>query len=416
MKVLFINTEDTNGGAAVVARRLMTGLHNRYQTENKFIVKIKKGNASNTHAILTGKFEVYSEKIIDRLSRSVGALYQYFPFSSRKILSTASSFQPDIINLHNSHSGYFAIPLLSELSKIAPVIWTLHDMWSFTGNSAHTFGNESWKTLKNDKWLTKVPPTIGINTGEYLLQQKKNVYRKSNLTVVTPSVWLKNLAEQSPVFEGKKIFQIYNGIDPGIFNKKNKEVTRKKIGLPVDTKTIMFSSNFLQKNNPWKGGSDLLDILKRINAYAKEKINLIMLGEGQLEGADRFSNFQVYYGGYIHDENLMSEYLSASDLFIYPTRADNLPNVLVESIACGTPCITFDVGGNSEIINHNYNGIVIEPFNFDHFATETVNLISDANRISDFSTNCINLIQKLFLCESMVDSYYRLFEDTSTQS
>lgn len=176
----------------------------------------------------------------------------------------------------------------------------------------------------------------------------------------------------------------------------------------------MFSSNFLEKNNPWKGGTDLLHILSKINAYTKEKINLIMLGEGQLEGADRFSNFQLFYGGYVKEENIMRDYLAAADLFIYPTRADNLPNVLVESIACGTPCITFDIGGNKEIIEHKHNGIVIEPFNFDAFAHETIDLIGDDIKRAEFSNNCIKRTQKLFLSEKMIDAYFRLLQETAT--
>jgi len=393
----------------VVTRRIMSGLENQYATQNRLIVKIKRGNSNDTDAILKGKFEIYSEKIIDRISRSIGALYQYFPFSSRKILSIAKSLAPDVINLHNTQSGFFATPLLKELSKQAPIVWTLHDMWSFTGNSAHTFGNTSWKTLQNDRWLTKIPPSIGINTGAYLLRQKKSVYGDSDITIVTPSLWLKSLAEQSPVFEGKSILQIYNGVDSTVFHKRNKEATRQKLGLPLDVKTIMFSSNFLQKNNPWKGGKDLLTILQLINAYTEQKINLIMLGEGKLEGAERFSNFNIFYGGYIQSENLMSEYLSATDLFIYPTRADNLPNVLIESIACGTPCITFDIGGNKEIIRHNYNGIIINPFDFKLFAHETVNLIHDEKRLNEFSSNCIQLTNDKFRSESMIDAYYNLF-------
>lgn len=172
MRILFINTEDSNGGAAVVTRRLMTGLHNKYGTENNLLVKLKRSPDSNTKVILSSKYEILAEKIIDRLSRKSGALYQYFPFSSPKILTAATSFKPDIINLHNIQGGYFAIPLLRKLSKIAPVVWTLHDMWSFTGNASHTFGNTSWKTLKNDAWLAKIPPSIGINTGAFLLRQK----------------------------------------------------------------------------------------------------------------------------------------------------------------------------------------------------------------------------------------------------
>ena len=106
----------------------------------------------------------------------------------------------------------------------------------------------------------------------------------------------------------------------------------------------------------------------------------------------------------------MVKCLSAADLFIYPTRADNLANVLIESIACGTPCITFDIGGNNEIIKHNFNGLIIPPFDFDKFATSTLALLNDKVRLIEYSTNCLSIVRNYFRLNTMVKSYYDLFQ------
>ncbi len=410
MKILFINTTDLSGGAAVMMQRMMKGLEQQFHTENHLIVKTKKGAASNTVQILNRTHEIIVEKITDRVSRQVGLLYQFFPFSSKKILSLAKSFDPDIINLHNTHGAYFATPLIEKLSRIAPIAWTLHDMWGFTGNSSHTFNNDSWKYLKNDRALTKIPPKIGINTGGYLLRQKKRVYEQSALTIVTPSLWLKNLAEQSPVFEQTKIYQIYNGVDTDIFRPKDKRAVREKLKLDPGEKTIMFSSHFLTKNNPWKGGHDLIEILRKINATTREKINFLILGEGAIQELNSFSNFNLHYKGYLKNESEVSDCLNASDLFIYPTRADNLPNTLIESIACGTPCITFDIGGNKEIVRPNHNGIIVEPFDIDTFAEKTISLLEDQRQLDEFSANCIAVAREKFTLQTMTSGYYTLFE------
>jgi glycosyltransferase involved in cell wall biosynthesis len=411
MRIAFINTFDINGGAAVVTWRLMKKLQEIYSAENYLLVKKKKGNANNTHQILNSQFEINVEKIIERSTRPLGLLYQFLPFSSRSILTAIRAFKPDIINLHNTHGGYFATPLLQELSQIAPVVWTLHDMWSFTGNASHTFGNMSWKYLKNDAALKKIPPAIGINTGAWLLRQKKKIYAGSNLTFVTPSHWLHELALQSPVFEGKMVHHIYNGIDNKVFRKKDRLLSKLKLKLTEDCKTIMFSSHFLDKNNPWKGGMDLLEILARINNTTLEKINLLILGEGSPGELNSFANFNVFYKGYVKDEEMMVDCLNATDLFVYPTRADNLPNVLIESIACGTPCITFDIGGNSEIIRNGYNGLIIQPFDFDAFSENTVALLKDEEQLASFSANCLAITRQSFLIESMAEKYYHLFKE-----
>jgi len=413
MRIAFINTLDMSGGAAIVTQRLMKKLNEVYGSENYLLVKEKKGNTNNTHQILSSHVEINAEKIIERISRSLGLLYQFFPFSSRSMLKAVGLFKPDIINLHNTQGGYFATPLLQELSRIAPIVWTLHDMWSFTGNASHTFGNTSWKHLKNDTVLKKIPPAIGINTGAWLLRQKKKIYNSSDLTVVAPSRWLQELALQSPVFEDKIVHHIYNGIDNKVFRKKDKQLSKLKLKLLAGCKTVMFSSHFLDKDNPWKGGMHLREILERINVNAGEKINLLILGEGKPEELDSLSNFNIFYKGYIRDEEMMVDCLNAADLFIYPTRADNLPNVLIESIACGTPCITFDIGGNSEIIKNGYNGLIIQPFNFDAFSENTIALLKNEEQLASFSTNCLSVTRQSFLIASMAEKYYQLFKELS---
>lgn len=173
MRILFINAFDSIGGAARIATRLMKGLAEYHQTENYYLVRYKKGSDNKTQTTVSTFYEKAVERSLGKLTDLVGMQYLYFPFSSNRILQYAREVQPHIISLHNTHGGYFATPLLKKLSDIAPVVWTLHDMWSFTGNAAHTFGNTSWKELKNDPHLRKIEPSIGINTGSRLLKMKK---------------------------------------------------------------------------------------------------------------------------------------------------------------------------------------------------------------------------------------------------
>jgi glycosyltransferase involved in cell wall biosynthesis len=408
MRILFINTVDASGGAAIVMKRLMYGLEQFYNTENLALVKEKLSSSKDTLPLLTSKAEIIGEKIIDRVTRKSGFLYQYFPFSSKRLLQEAKAFQPDVINLHNTQSGYFALPLLPKLSHLAPVVWTLHDMWSFTGNAAHTFGNTSWKQLRNDKELTRIPPSIGVNTGSWLLRQKRSLYAKSNLTIVTPSLWMKRLAEQSPVFEDKEIHHIFNGVDETVFIPKDKQQCRLKLGLPLNVRIAMFSAQDLNRNNPWKGGEDLFGILSKINEITPSPLNLLMVGTGA-ESLNSFGNLQIIKKGYLTGAEAISDCLNAADLFIYPTRADNLPNVLVESIACNTPCITSDVGGNREIISHDVNGVIVPAGDLEHFATNTVSLLHDEKRLLRYSLSCSAIVNERFRLKTMVDHYYSLF-------
>lgn len=408
MKILFINISDIIGGAAIAARRLGRGLEKYHNTENFFVVRNKKSSDRNVFPTRKNQFEQTAERWFNIFSNMLGLQYQYLPFSPRVILQKTREIKPDIISLHNTLGGYFTTRLISELSKAAPIVWTLHDMWAFTGNAAHTFGDTSWMQMKNSPSNTRIFPSIGINTGSFLLRQKKKIYSKSDLTIVTPSSWLYSLASKSPVLEGKEVRHIFNGIDLEVFSPGPKEQIRKKLNIPPEAKVLMFSAEKL-KNNPYKGGRDLVEILKIINNRTSSKVHLLILGIGRLEQTDEFNNFTVHSTGYIHDEVKMAEYLSAADIFVYPSRADNLPNALTESIACGTPAVTFDVGGCGEIIKNEISGSLIEPFNIKRFAEETLALLSAEMRLKELSAKSRAFSEENFSLRAMSDNYFELF-------
>lgn len=409
MKILFINISDVVGGAAIAARRLGKGLENYHNTENFFLVRGKASSDKNVFATRKNGFVQAAEKWFNIFSNLLGIQYQFLPFSPRVILQKTREIKPDVISLHNTLGGYFTTSLISKLSKEAPIIWTLHDMWAFTGNSAHTFGDMSWKEMKNSRSNTRIYPSIGINTGGMLLRQKKKIYSASDLTVVTPSEWLYGLARQSPVFEGKELLHIFNGIDLDIFKPRPREELRKSLNIPPEAKVIMFSAEKLNKN-PYKGGRDLIEILKIIDARTQTKVHLLILGIGRLEELDLFKNFTVHTTGYVRDEAKVAEYLSTADLFVYPTRADNLSNALIESIASGTPAVTFDVGGCKEIIKNEISGCLIEPFDLEKFAEETLRLLSSGEKLKELSFRSRKFAEENFSLKDMSDSYFGLFE------
>lgn len=409
MKILFINISDIIGGAAIAATRLGDGLEKYFNTENYFVVRTKRSEKENVFPTRKNGFEQSFERWFNIATNILGLQYQMLPISPSVIRRKIEEIKPDIISLHNTLGGYFTIGMFEEISRSAPVVWTLHDMWAFTGNAAHTFGDESWKQMKNSRQNTKIFPSIGINTGKFLLKQKKKVYSRSNLTIVTPSMWLFNLAKESPVFEGKKIHHIFNGIDMDLFSPQNKSISRKSLGIPEDAKLLMFSAEKL-KGNPYKGGKDLVEILRIMNGTLKTKVHLLILGIGKLDEISSLENFIVHPAGYIDREEKMAECLSASDMFIYPTRADNLSNALIEAIACATPSVTFDVGGCSEIIKDKVSGRLIKPFDLNDFAGKTLEVLFDEEKLKSLSESARKFAVENFSLKTMAENYYRLFD------
>ncbi len=409
MKILFINKYDITGGAGITAFRLHKVLENKFKTENLFLVGIK--NSKYDFVLSTRKpgFQNFAERGLNFLFNQIGLQYKYHPFSTKTIIDRALKFSPDIISLHNAHGGYFQTSLLIELSKIAPIVWTLHDMWAFTANAAHTFGDMSWEKMKSGKNEKKHFPQIGINTGEWLLKGKKRIYFNSNITIVAPSNWLFNLASLSPVFEGKKIISIPNGIDLDIFSPTNKIEVRNYLGIPLDAKILIFGAEKVLTGN-YKGGDDLINILKMLDLQLDQKVYIIIVGNSELKKFHTFKHFEIIETGYIFKEADMAKYLSAANVFIYPTKADNLPNSLIEASACGVPSITFDVGGCNEIIQDNVNGIVIPPGNIRLFVTAVKRLLENEPLNKNFSLNAIRIAKEKFSVIDMADKYYKLFK------
>ncbi len=407
MKILTINTSDIRGGAAITASRLLKGLERYHGVENHLLVGLKYSSDPRITWTRNSTAQHYFEFGLDILTNAIGLQYQFFPFSSRTIMRKAVEIHPDLIYLRNLHGGYFPLPLLPKLSKIAPLVWTLSDMWSFTGNCAHAFDDDSWKYMRGCR-DHDVYPAIGINTGRWLLRKKMKIYKRSDIHLICPSKWLYKLANQSPVFAGKEIVQIYNGFDIEVFRPRGQTACKKLLEIPENAKVIMFCADSLT-NNAWKGGTELLSALDRINAATKETVHLLLVGAGNIWELERFDNLVAHHIGSLQSDTLMAACYSASDLFIYPTRADNLPNVLIEAIACGTPCITFDVGGCAEIIKNGITGWVIDPGNSYDLAEKTIHTLNDPALIKEMSYAARADAEKRFSLQRMCADYHDYF-------
>lgn len=414
MKILFINISDIKGGSSIIAYNLNKYLEDKYRTRNLLLVRDKFTTDANVIQTRKNKFEKRVEWGTNIFFNAIGLQYKFLPFSPGRILKAAREFKPDVINLHNPIGGYFKTSDLVALSEVAPVVWTLHDMWPMTGNAAHTFGNEEWKNLKSGPGENKIYPWIGINTGTRLLQQKKNIYAKSGIRIIVPSNWMYKNAKESPVFKGKKIDMIHHGIDLKFFKPIDKNIAKAQLKISADQKVITYSAEKLRKNQ-FKGGRELEDIISRLDRQTSEKVLFLGIGEGRLPIKNNLKNIEVRNLGYISDQKTLISYYSASDIFVYPTKADSFGLVLLEAIACGTPCITFNIGGCSDIIREGISGNLIKPFDTSDFADQINLLLSDDSLLKNLSISCRKYAEDKFDLSLMADKYYAIFkEETKT--
>jgi len=407
VKIAIINISDRSGGSGIAAYRTAEALKRDFGHEIFYLVRTKTLDQENIYQTTGTAFKAKLERLFNVGMNLLGLQYVWLPFSPWFILNKLEEIKPDVVWINNTVGGYFMTSHIRTIAKKYKVVWTLHDMWAFTANGAHTFGDDSWKELKAAKGESKIYPTIGLPLGNWLIRRKQRLFKDVDFTVVVPSTWMYNMAIQAPVLQGKRIELIPHGIDLNKFKPGDKEAMKEKYGIPRDAKTIAFIAQKL-KGNFFKGGSDLYDILKHLNEQTTFPIHLLLMGEDSMPELNGFQNLIVHPMGYVKEEEKMVEILNATDVFVYPTRADSFSLVLLEAIACGSTAISYAVGGCVDIIKDKYSGFLV--YDYDAYqAAVLIIAILENNEVSfRINLNSQIHVEKVFSDIITSNSYNKL--------
>ena len=266
-----------------------------------------------------------------------------FPLSPYRIDKISIVKQADVVNLHWC-SYFLDYPSFFRNIK-AKIVWTIHDMNPFSGGFHYEVGFPADSYQK----LIKKNEEIKIKS----LQNKQ-------LTIVSPSDWLKQKSELSTVFGSFEHFKIANGVDFNIFRPLNKQSVREILNIPPDKKVVLFVADKLV--NPRKGMKILVEAIEQISSP-----DLYFIGIGKnayIDGA----KLPYFSTGILKDELSLAMHYNSADIFVIPSVEDNLPNTIIESLACGTPVIGFDVGGIAEMILEGVNGMVVAEISVQNLA------------------------------------------------
>jgi glycosyltransferase involved in cell wall biosynthesis len=266
-----------------------------------------------------------------------------FPATSRILELTGSS--PDVVHAHNLHGawtrdgGFFDLRDLAPLSQARPVFLTLHDAWLLSGHCAHSFDCDRWITGCGSCPDLSIYPSIPRDATAPNWRQKREIYARSRLRVATPSRWLMEKVERSMLAPGiVEARVIPYGIDLDVFRPGGKESAREESGLPTDATIVMLAANAL-RNGEWK---DVPSMRSMIEASVDEPLLFLAVGEDgheerQGQSIIRFVPWQNHAA--------LARLYQAADIYVHPARADTLPLVVIEAMACGTPVVTTSVGG-----------------------------------------------------------------------
>lgn len=365
MRILIINTSEKAGGPAVVAGRLMESLKNN-GIKAKMLVRDKQTDQISVVGLERSWLQVWRfiwERIViwkaNRFKR-----HQLFAVdianTGTDITSLPEFQQADVIHLHWINQGMLSLKHIGKILESGkPVVWTMHDMWPCTGICHH-----ARECTNYQEECHHCPFIYGGGSKKDLstrtFRKKKALYETAPITFVTCSRWLGEKARKSALLSGQKVISIPNPINTNLFQPRNKQEARLKCQLPMDKKLILFGS--VKITNKRKGIDYLIascKLLAEKHPELKDSLGMVVFGN-QSQLLQSQLPFKVYPLPYVKNEHELVDIYNAVDLLVIPSLEENLPNMIMEAMACGVPCVGFNVGGIPEMIDHLHNGYVAE--------------------------------------------------------
>ena len=334
MKVVLVNTM-AKGGAYVACRRLYDAL--KKQGVNVSFVAVK----ATKWSFLWERFCIW---VANRFSRK-----NLFAVSIANTGTDISQLpeirEADIIHLHWINQGGLSLRDIQQLQALGkPIVWTMHDMWPFTGICHHA--NEC--TQYQTKCLS-CPKNADI-LAQITFDKKLQIWH--NIVFVGCSRWIASLAEKSRLTHDGQVLSIPNPIDTTLFVPNAKTQAKQQLGLDPTMRYVLFGA--VNSATPAKGMKYLLEADRQLMG---QNIQYLVLGRNGKLIIDQLTHKGVELG-FVNDDKQKALIYNAADVFVTPSLEENLPNMIMEAMACGTPCVGFNVGGIPEMIDHQVNGYV----------------------------------------------------------
>ena len=379
-KVLFINSIVGTGSTG----RIITGLCDiLHEHDMDTLVCYGRGGAPDGCAAyrIGSKQDVYLHGAMSRLTDRHGL---YSSAATKRLISKIREYDPDIIHIHNIHGYYLNYEILFDYLRGCnkKLIWTLHDCWTFTGHCTHYeyTGCQKWKMLCHDcEQLREYPKSVLMDASESNYLLKKRLFTGiSGMQLVTPSYWLQDQVSRS-FLGGYNTDVIPTGIDLERFRPVRSDI-RERYGL--GDRIII-----LGVANPWRERKGLDQFIK-LSAMLGERFRIVMIGlkpsqmkliPANITGIMKTDSPEEMVGWY-----------TAADMYVNLTLEDTFPTTNIESLACGTPVITYRAGGSPEALTDNC-GRVIER---DHLDEVKLAIEQYGRKKAELSDECVKRAQE----------------------
>jgi glycosyltransferase involved in cell wall biosynthesis len=373
----------STGGASIACNRISDAL----RSNDHHVLSISSDgiNSDSNYLLFLGKkFEIISRLFGTALPHQLIDHFQVKELH-RQLSILLNRIKPDLINVHNLHSAGWPISLVRTCLHFAPVVWTLHDCWSFLGSYYPIYSAAQSPKLKCE--INKFWESVRRNSP------------KHSLCAATPSVWMKNEAKTSH-WADYNVEAIHNPVPDSFFATRDRKACKRALSLNESKTTILCIAGNLDEER--KGGPILSDILAE---NWGQEVEFLLIGNGY-SATSNSENVKCI--GFLKDEITLQIAYAAADILLHPAPIDNLPNTVAESMSCGTPVLAFDTGGLPEMITHEKSGWLEPSLNSSEMIHSLKNILktgSHTNLRNSTREIALNLFQSTLIGEK----YYDLF-------
>jgi glycosyltransferase involved in cell wall biosynthesis len=404
VNIVHFSTSDSEGGSARSARRIHEMLR-RLGHRSRMLVGTKATHDPDAATVHGGGARRILDRIADGTTRRLGLQYLWYP-SGRRILAHPWVRDAAVVQVYNTHGGYFSHRLLSDLARRAPVVWRLSDMWALTGHCAYAGNCERWRQGCGSCPDLARYPAVPLDTTALLWRIKQRVYDTARPTIVAPSRWLEGLARQSPLFANCPVERIATGVNTSIYHAIDKNSARDVLGLRRDAKLLLFSAHSVDDDER-KGSVAALAALSQV--AARNGLGIMLLGIGGASWTGKLPH-PITPLGFLRDERLVAAAYAAADLAIVPSSVENLPNSILEAMACGTPVAAFDTGGIGDAVRHLETGWLAPAGDAARLAEGIGRLVDDDDERARLGRASVALIRDSFTAERETAEYLALYD------
>ncbi|UTW14258.1 glycosyltransferase [Marinobacterium rhizophilum] len=411
MKVLIVNSSDTQGGAARAAFRLSSFFQEK-NIISRILVRKKSG-----HSHFAISLSRRLDKVWFILGSQLGHFISNFERTSKsttrsvnlipsRIFHRIQSTNADIVNLHWVNEETISVCQIGRILK--PTIFTLHDMWAFCGSEHYTEDRPDARFRSGYHRANREPGSTRIDIDRWTWKRKKKHWSQPR-HVICPSHWLAQCAGESDLMREWPIHVIPNVLDTNCFKPMDKAFCRKALGLTVGKRYIAYGA-IGGASDPRKGFALLQKALQELMAgSSKAELEAVVFGQSQPAVRPELG-LPINYMGHLHDDFSLALLYNAVDVMVVPSLQENLPQTGTEAQSCGTPVVAFNTTGLPDVVVHAATGYLAEPFSPEDLAAGIAWVLEDSERYQQLSLAARERAVRLWSPEVVIPQYLEVYQ------